>query len=91
MLHVQVWKIIVHIFSDDRQTHDGNFEHADNIGMYDSMGKLEHVIFTIHSPIIIIYILQTTCKLAGCVILTCIKLYCILFISHVWYLYQISF
>ena len=50
MLHVQVWKIIVHIFSDGRQTHDGNCEHEDDIEMYDSMGKIEHVIFTIHSP-----------------------------------------
>ena len=90
MLHVQVWKIIVHIFSDGRQTHGGSCENEDDIEMYDSMGKIEHVIFTIHSLIIIIYILQTTCRLAGCVILICIKLYCILLISSVWYLYQIS-
>ena len=38
------------------------------------MGKIEHVIFAIHDLIIIIYISQTTCILAGCVILICIRI-----------------
>ena len=54
------------------------------------MGKVEHVIFSIHDVMIILYISRSKCILAGCVILICIRWYCILLISSVSYLYNIS-
>ena len=90
MLHIQVWKIIVPIFSDGSQRHSGSSNNANDVEICASTGNVEHVIFSIYDLIIIIYISKTTCIFAGCVILICIKLYSILLISSVWYLYQIS-
>ena len=70
-------------FSDGSQRHCGSSNNADDVEICASMGNVEHFIFSIYDLIIIIYISKTTCILAGCVILICIKLYSILLISSV--------
>ena len=77
-------------FSDTRKRIAGTYENADNAQISYSMGKVEHVIFLIHDVMIIIYISRSECILEWCVILICIRWYCILLISSISHLYDIS-
>ena len=60
-------------FSDSRKTHCRTSENGHHAQISDSMGKVEHVIFSIHDVMINIYISRSKCILAGCVILICIR------------------
>ena len=77
-------------FSDTRERNAGICENADDEQISYSMGKVEHVIFLMHDVMIIIYISWSKYILELCVILICIRWYCILLISSVLHLYDIS-